>query len=48
MKTVASLLEKGILKAHVSKTFPFEKLADAHVYVETARSVGKVIVKVSE
>lgn len=48
MKIVASLLEKGILKAHVSKTFPFEKLADAQTYVEAARSVGKVIVKVSE
>lgn len=48
MKIIADLLEKGTLKAHVSKTFSFEKLADAHLYVETARSVGKVIVKVSE
>ncbi|WP_304238580.1 NADP-dependent oxidoreductase [Jiulongibacter sediminis] len=44
MQTLADLLEKGILKAHVSKEFSFEDLPKAHEAVETGRTVGKVIV----
>jgi NADPH:quinone reductase-like Zn-dependent oxidoreductase len=44
MKVIAGYLQKGIIKAHVSKTFPFENMADAHTYVETGRTVGKVVV----
>ncbi|GAA4313656.1 NADP-dependent oxidoreductase [Mucilaginibacter gynuensis] len=46
MKQVADLLEKGIIKAHVSATYPFEDMAKAHEHVETGRTVGKVIVTV--
>jgi len=44
MKILADLLEKGILKSHVSHSFPFENLAEAHLQVETGRTVGKVVV----
>ena len=44
MKTLADLLEKGILKAHVAKTFPFEEISKAHEAIESGRTVGKVIV----
>lgn len=44
MQQIAALLEKGILKAHVSKTFPFAEMAEAHRQVESGRTVGKVIV----
>jgi NADPH:quinone reductase-like Zn-dependent oxidoreductase len=44
MKAVANYLEKGIVKAHVSATFPFENLGAAHTQVETGRTVGKVVV----
>ncbi|QNL51287.1 NADP-dependent oxidoreductase [Olivibacter sp. SDN3] len=44
MQKIATLLEKGILKAHVSSTYPFEQMADAHLQVESGRTVGKVVV----
>lgn len=46
MQHIAGLLEKGILKAHVSETFPFADLSAAHLHVESGRTVGKVIVTV--
>lgn len=44
MKTLAGLLEAGILKSHVSQTFPFENIQAAHEAVETGRTRGKVVV----
>lgn len=44
MKALASLLESGVLKPHVSVTFPFEKLQDAHLQIESGRTVGKAVV----
>lgn len=46
MQTLKEMLENGTLKAHVSKTFAFAKLHDAHRQVETNHTVGKVIVEV--
>jgi len=46
MKKLAELLAKGTLRSHVSKTFPFEKMADAHLQIETGRTVGKIVVTV--
>lgn len=46
MKQIAGLLEKGIIKSHVSKIFPFEKMADAHLQIETGRTVGKIVVTI--
>ncbi|WP_367106668.1 NADP-dependent oxidoreductase [uncultured Psychrobacter sp.] len=46
MHTLKKMLEEGTLKTHVSKTFPFTELADAHRQVESNRTVGKTIVKV--
>jgi len=46
MKQIAELLEKGIIKSHVSQTFPFEKIADSHLQIETGRTVGKIVVTV--
>lgn len=45
MNTLKAMLENGELKPHVSKVFPFENMADAHVQIESGRTVGKVIVK---
>lgn len=44
MNTLKGMLEDGTLKPHVSVTFPFEKMADAHRQVESGRTVGKAIV----
>ncbi len=46
MKQLAELLEKGIIKSYVSQVFPFEKMADAHLQIETGRTVGKIVVTI--
>jgi NADPH:quinone reductase-like Zn-dependent oxidoreductase len=44
MNTLKNMLESGTLKPHISKTFAFEKMGDAHLQLESGRTVGKVIV----
>ncbi len=46
MNTLKELLESGKVKAHVSKTFSFGEMGQAHEQLESGRTVGKVIVKV--
>ena len=36
-------MEEGWLSPHVDKAFPFEKIADAHSYIEERRNIGKVV-----
>jgi len=45
MRIIAGLLETGIIRSHVSKTFPFDQMADAHLHLESGRTVGKVTLK---
>lgn len=44
MKLLADLLEKGILKSHVSNTFDFKNMDQAHLAVETGKTKGKIVV----
>lgn len=44
---LADLLRNGQLQSHVSHTFAFEDMADAHKQVETRKTRGKVVVKVA-
>ncbi|MHA3789016.1 NADP-dependent oxidoreductase [Flavobacterium hauense] len=44
MDSIATQLENGSLKSHVSKTFAFEDMAGAHLQIESGRTVGKIIV----
>ncbi len=44
MKLIANLLESGSVKVHVSKTFRFEQMREAHLEQETGRTVGKIVV----
>lgn len=46
MGKIAELLESGALKSHVSATFSFEKIGDAHLQVETGKTRGKVVIVV--
>ena len=39
-------LERGKLKPVISKTFPFDQIAEANRYLESNRQVGKIIVTV--
>ncbi|REC59856.1 NADP-dependent oxidoreductase [Chryseobacterium pennae] len=45
MRTIASLLEKGVIKPYISHVFAFDELAKAHQQIETGRTIGKVVVK---
>lgn len=44
MDFIASLLQAGVLKPHVSHEFDFDQIALAHQQIETGRTVGKVVV----
>ncbi|MEQ9443368.1 MAG: NADP-dependent oxidoreductase [Cyclobacteriaceae bacterium] len=46
MKQLALLLEQGILKAHVSKTYSLEQMPAAHQQIETGHTVGKIVITV--
>lgn len=41
---IAKLIEGGIIRPVIDRTFPFEKLNDALAYIETGRARGKVVV----
>lgn len=44
MKQIADLLEKEIVKSHISKTFSFDQMPQAHLQIESGRTVGKIII----
>jgi NADPH:quinone reductase-like Zn-dependent oxidoreductase len=46
MEKLAELLQKGIIKSHVSAVFPFHEIGKAHLQVETGKTRGKVVVSV--
>jgi len=46
MEQLASLLEQGILKAHISYQFSFDEMVKAHQQIETGKTRGKVIINV--
>jgi NADPH:quinone reductase-like Zn-dependent oxidoreductase len=39
------MLAEQELKAHVSRTFLFEEMADAHKQIESGHTAGKIVVK---
>lgn len=43
MEHIASLLQNGIVKSHVSEVFDFDQMADAHRSLETGRTQGKIV-----
>lgn len=44
MQALAQLLGQGIIKSHVSKVFSFDEMRAAHAWIESGRTVGKIIV----
>jgi NADPH:quinone reductase-like Zn-dependent oxidoreductase len=44
MNTIADYLRRGIIRAHVSKTFNFDEIDKAHEQLESNRTIGKVVV----
>lgn len=46
MGSIAELIASGAIRPHVSKIFAFEDIAQAHLQVESGRTVGKVVVRI--
>jgi NADPH:quinone reductase-like Zn-dependent oxidoreductase len=46
IRTVASLLERGIIRSHISQTFSFDNIGEAHLQIESGRTRGKIVVTV--
>lgn len=44
MITLKSMLEANEIKPHISKTFPFKNIREAHLQIESGRTIGKVVV----
>ena len=44
MNTLKQQIESGALKPHVSVSFPFDQMAEAHKQIESGRTVGKAVV----
>jgi NADPH:quinone reductase-like Zn-dependent oxidoreductase len=45
MESLASLLREGALKVHISAVYPFSQMADAHLQIESKRTVGKIVIE---
>ena len=43
---ITSLIESGVIKPVIDKTYPFEKTNEALSYVESGRAKGKVVIKI--
>lgn len=46
LRSIAQLVDHGLLKAHVSKRVPLEQVAEGHRQLETGHTIGKVVVEV--
>jgi NADPH:quinone reductase-like Zn-dependent oxidoreductase len=46
MKEIASLLDKEIVKSYLSAIFPFDRIRDAHLQIETGKTRGKIAVSI--
>lgn len=46
MEALVQLIQSGQLKPRVSKTFSFDKLQQAHIELESGRTIGKVVVTI--
>lgn len=44
MKSIANLLEGDIVRPTVAETFGFDQMREAHLSLETGRTVGKIII----
>ncbi|MBS1747253.1 MAG: NADP-dependent oxidoreductase [Bacteroidetes bacterium] len=43
---IAKLIETGFIKPHISKIYSFDQIQEAHLQIESGRTVGKIVVQV--
>jgi len=48
LQLLKELFEKGEFEATIDKTFPMDRIVDAHRYVDTGRKKGNVVLKISQ
>jgi NADPH:quinone reductase-like Zn-dependent oxidoreductase len=46
MKEIADMLEKKIIRSHISKIFEFEDIRAAHLHIESGKTKGKIVVSI--
>ena len=47
IKSVAELVESGVIKPHIFETFDFQDIVQAHLQIETGKTVGKIVITVN-
>ena len=45
MESLAGLLREGILKVHISALYSFSQMTEAHLQIESKRTVGKIVIE---
>jgi NADPH:quinone reductase-like Zn-dependent oxidoreductase len=48
LEKIGALVDHGVIKPILDKTFPLEAATDAVSYVESGRAVGKVVIRVAD
>ncbi|MGZ3407495.1 MAG: zinc-binding dehydrogenase, partial [Polyangia bacterium] len=48
LEKIGALVDQGVIKPVLDKTFPLEAAADAISYVESGRAIGKVVIRVAD
>jgi len=48
LEKIGALVDQGVIKPILDKTFPLEAAAEAVSYVESGRAVGKVVIRVAD
>jgi NADPH:quinone reductase-like Zn-dependent oxidoreductase len=44
MREIADMMEKGVIKSHVSRIFKFDEIQLAHLQIESGKTRGKIVV----
>ncbi len=47
LRSITELAAQGVLKAYVDRSFPLERAAEAHRYMESGRKQGSVVINVA-
>ena len=48
LEKIGALVDQGVMRPILDRTFPMEAAAEAVSYVESGRAVGKVVIRVAD